>query len=68
MLRLHLSCAQTIGRPALPPYWALGLHEIGEVSKVSDVVNAMKEANLPLDVLSVQPFRKFNYFAAISLP
>ncbi|XP_055327208.1 sucrase-isomaltase, intestinal-like [Paramacrobiotus metropolitanus] len=44
---------QTIGRPAIPPYWALGLHESAKVEDMEKVVTAVSQAGLPLDALHV---------------
>ena len=45
---------QTIGRPEIPPYWSLGLHESALVEDVETVVEKFHKSGLPLDVLHVR--------------
>ncbi|ETV78512.1 hypothetical protein H257_08029 [Aphanomyces astaci] len=45
--------ASVVGRPALPPYWALGYHlcryHYANVAQVRDVVHRMRAADVPQD-------------------
>ena len=41
-----------IGRPVLPPYWALGYHQtVNSVGKLQETVRRHKEAAIPLDAI-----------------
>ncbi|OWA50428.1 putative maltase-glucoamylase 2 [Hypsibius exemplaris] len=45
---------QTIGRPEIPPYWSLGLHESTLARDAEQTLDAHRKAAIPLDVLHVR--------------
>ena len=42
-----------VGTPVMPPYWALGFQlsrwDYGSLDRVKEVVNEMREAEIPFD-------------------